>query len=370
MKLRACLAGMVLLLSAPIGAHTLSVAHVDVSRRGDAAVVVDVDIALRDLALGMPLDLDGDNAITWGELQRQQPALEALLLKGIRLDSATAGCPLTARTLGTRNYDGMAYASVAFDAACSADAGLLLRYDLIFEQDPAHRAIVTWRLGDPVQVDVLKAGSTSARYGAGVSDARGGAFLQFLREGVHHILGGIDHLAFLLALLLPAVLVRRDGRWQPAPSVSGSLRSVAGVVTAFTLAHSITLSLAALGILRPNGQLVEVVIAVSVLLAALNNIKPVVSGRVWLVALVFGLIHGMGFARALQDLGLPKGQELLALVGFNLGVELGQLGVVALLFPVLATLRRHAWYARLAMPALSALIAVVALGWTWQRLAG
>jgi len=362
------LATLALLLSGALAAHTLSVAHVDVSRSGDG-VVVEVDVALRDLALGMPLDLDGDNAITWGELQRQQPALEALLLKGLRLDSATSQCPLAARTLGTRTYDGTTYASMAFASACKADAGLLLRYDLIFDQDPAHRAIVTWRLGDRVQADVLKAGANNARFGAGVANARGGAFLQFLREGVHHILGGIDHLAFLLALLLPAVLVRRDGRWQPTPNVSGSLRAVAGVVTAFTLAHSITLSLAALGVLRPNGQLVEVVIAASVLLAALNNIRPVVTGRAWLVALAFGLIHGMGFARAVQDLGLPKGQELLALLGFNLGVELGQLGVVAVIFPILAALRRQPWYPRVAMPALSALIAIVAVGWIWQRVA-
>ena len=370
MRRPAWLATLALLLCGAASAHTLSVAHVDVSRRGDAGVVVEVDVALRDLALGMPLDLDGDNAITWGELQRQRPALEALLVKGVQLDTASAGCPLTARTLGTRNYDGTMYASVAFDGTCTADAGLRLRYDLIFDQDPAHRAIVTWRLGDQVQADVLKAGTNTARYGARVADARGGAFLQFLREGVHHILGGIDHLAFLLALLLPAVLVRQDGRWMPTPRVTGSLRAVAGVVTAFTLAHSVTLSLAALGVLRPNGQLVEIVIAASVLLAALNNIRPVVTGRTWMVALAFGLIHGMGFARALQDLGLPRGQELLALVGFNLGVELGQLGVVAVLFPVLAAIRRQPWYARVAMPALSVLIAVAAVGWIWQRVAG
>ena len=166
------------------------------------------------------------------------------------------------------------------------------------------------------------------------------------------------------------MLVRQDGRWQPTPRVGGSLRSVAGVVTAFTLAHSITLSLAALGIVRPNGQVVEIVIAASVLLAALNNIRPVVTGRVWLVALAFGLIHGMGFARALQDLGLPKGQELLALLGFNLGVELGQLGVVALMFPILAGVRRQAWYPRIAMPLLSGLIAIAALYWIWQRVGG
>jgi hypothetical protein len=114
--------------------------------------------------------------------------------------------------------------------------------------------------------------------------------------------------------------------------------------------------------------MVEVVIALSVLVAAVNNIRPFITGRVWVVALVFGLIHGLGFARALQDLGLPKGQELLALVGFNLGVEMGQLSVVVLVFPVLASLRRQPWYPRIAMPALSVLIALAALYWISQRI--
>ena len=356
------------LASAGAVAHTLSVAHVDVAEQREGGVRVEVDLALRDLALTIPLDMDGDNTITWGELRGQQPALERLLLNGVTLGSSTLSCTLRPEALGTRTYDGVVYASMAFGSDCGTGTGLVLDYNLIFDQDPAHRAIVAWRMGDGVQTDILKADTRSSRLASTGGNGSGGAtFLQFLREGVHHILGGIDHLAFLLALLLPAVLVRRDARWQPAPRVAGSLRSVAGVVTAFTLAHSITLSLAALGIVRPDGKLVEVVIAVSVLLAALNNIRPVVTGRVWLVALAFGLIHGMGFARALQDLGLPKGQELLALLGFNVGVELGQLGVVALLFPILAGVRRQAWYPRIGMPVLSTLIAVAAAYWIWQR---
>ena len=351
-------------------AHTLSVAHVDVSRQGDNEVLVEVDLALRDLALTMPLDLDGDNAITWGELRSQQPALERLLLKGVQLSSGTSSCKLRPQKLGTRSYDGITYASMSFSSNCSASSGLALNYALIFDQDPAHRAIVAWRLGNSVQTNILQADARRARLTGTGGNAGSGTFMQFLREGIHHILGGIDHLAFLLALLLPAVLVRQDGRWQPTPRIRGSLRTVASVVTAFTLAHSITLSLAALGMVRPNGQIVEVVIAASVLLAALNNIRPVVTGRVWLVALGFGLIHGMGFARALQDLGLPQGQELSALLGFNLGVELGQLGVVALVFPILAAVRGKAWYARVAMPLLSVLIAVAALYWIGQRVGG
>lgn len=388
MNLRLLAGLLACLASFSVPAHTLSVAHVDVTPQGTTpapdqatnqsatrtatqgatGVVVDVDIALRDLALTLPLDLDGNNAITWGELSGQQPALERLIRKGVTLTAPSGQCAMQPRVLGIRTYDGIAYASMSFTSDCSAVPGMTVRYDLIFDQDPAHRVLVAWRTGQ-VQTDILNAGKRDAHLGGAGSAGTTGAFPQFLREGIHHILGGIDHLAFLLALLLPAVLVWQAGKWRPEPRVIDSLKSVAGIVTAFTLAHSVTLSMAALGVIRPSARLVEVVIALSVLVAALNNIRPLVTGRVWIVAMVFGLIHGMGFARALQDLGLPKGQELLALLGFNVGVELGQLGVVALVFPVIATVRRQPWYARVAMPALSMLIALAALYWSWQRLA-
>ncbi len=354
------------LVGGPLAAHTLSVAHVDVTSQPQG-VTLEVDLALRDLALTMPLDLDGDNKITWGELSSQESALQRLILRGVTLSAASGQCRLEPQRLGVRSYDGVSYASMLFNSSCDATPGMAVDYRLIFEQDPAHRVLLAWRTGERVQTDILQAASTSARLRGSQSDCGKETFLQFLREGIHHILGGIDHLAFLLALLLPAVLLRRAGKWEPVPRVMDSLRSVAGVVTAFTLAHSVTLSLAALGLLRPSARLVEVVIALSVLVAALNNIKPVVTGRVWMVALVFGLIHGLGFARALQDLGLPRGQELLALVGFNLGVEIGQLGVVVLVFPLLAAMRGQRWYARIVMPALSALIAIAALYWVVQR---
>lgn len=361
---------MMCLLAGPLAAHTLSVAHVDVTSKGDQGVTLDVDIALRDLALTTPLDLNGDNKITWGELQSRETALQRLVQDGVRLSTASGQCTLEPARLGIRTYDGVNYASLAFNSTCKAALGMAVDYTLIFDQDPAHRVLLAWRTGERVQTDILQASATTARLRGTQANRGKDTFMQFLSEGIHHILGGIDHLAFLLALLLPAVLLRQDAKWVPVPKVMDSVRSIAGVVTAFTLAHSVTLSLAALGVIKPSSQLVEIVIALSVLVAALNNIRPIVTGRVWLVALIFGLIHGLGFARALQDLGLPRGQELLALLGFNLGVEIGQLGVVVLVVPVLSLMRHHRWYARVVMPALSALIAVAALYWIVQRLPG
>ena len=171
-------------------------------------------------------------------------------------------------------------------------------------------------------------------------------FLTFCLEGVWHIWIGFDHILFILSLLLPSVLVYRDRQWRPAPKPAPVFWDVLKVVTAFTVAHSITLSLAALGVLSLPSRLVESTIAASVVLAALNNLRPLVLGRRWLVAFCFGLIHGFGFASVLADLGLPQDALLLALVGFNLGVEVGQLCIVIAFLPLAFLARGSLLYRR------------------------
>jgi hypothetical protein len=194
-----------------------------------------------------------------------------------------------------------------------------------------------------------------------------GQFLSYGKEGVWHIWIGIDHMLFLISLLLPAVFVPAQRGWAPVERFMPAFWDVAKVVTAFTVAHSITLSLAALSIISLPTRVTETAIAFSVLLAALNNIWPVVHGRRWLVAFCFGLIHGFGFASVLTDLGLPQGALLLALVGFNLGVEAGQLLIVAVLVPLAYAVRRSRFYRRVIFVPGSAVIAAVALIWMLER---
>ena len=170
--------------------------------------------------------------------------------------------------------------------------------------------------------------------------------------------------------LLPAVLVRADTderRWSPAPGFAPAFWDVVKVVTAFTLAHSITLSLAALGVVRLPSRWVESAIALSVVLAALNNIRPLVYEKRWVIAFCFGLIHGFGFASVLTDLGLPREALLIALVAFNLGVELGQLVIVSVFLPLAFALRTTALYQRVIVVFGSAAIALVALAWLVER---
>jgi hypothetical protein len=187
---------------------------------------------------------------------------------------------------------------------------------------------------------------------------------------VLHIWMGFDHLLFLLSLLLPAVLVRSrvpGATWTGAPTFRHAFWDVFRVVTAFTVAHSITLSLAALGVVSLPSRLVESAIAASVVLAALNNVRPVVFGGRWIIAFAFGLIHGFGFASVLADLGLPRDSLLLALVAFNVGVELGQLAIVAVFLPIAYALRDTWLYRRVILAGGSLLVAVLAALWLAER---
>ena len=362
----ALITALLLVAMAPLAAHTLSVAHLDIEVPAEGAPIVELDLALRDVALSVPIDSNRDDVITWGELVAARPALEALVLRQVHLSAAGLPCTLRPAGLATRRYDDGAYAALRMSAACPSNVDLQVRYDLFFDQDPQHRALVTVHRGDAVTTAILDA---DARRTA-VSMTQGSPFVAYLREGVHHILIGYDHLAFLISLLLPAALIRIRQKWEPAPTLRTAFMHVLGIVTAFTVSHSITLTLAALGWVTPQSKWVEVVIAASVLLAALNNIRPLVHRRLWMVGFVFGLIHGFGFAGALGELGLPDNARLLALLGFNLGVELGQLAVVCLVLPLLYLLRNQRSYVRWVMPAASLAIAALAAFWMFERVIG
>jgi hypothetical protein len=182
---------------------------------------------------------------------------------------------------------------------------------------------------------------------------------------------GLDHILFLLCLLLPAA--RRCGQRFQEPSRRSApvWLEVVKVVTSFTVAHSITLSLAALGVLNFPARLVESGIAASIVFAALNNLRPIVTRRLWLVAFGFGLVHGLGFASILAGLAMPRPTLLFALLGFNLGVEVGQLMLVALFFGFAWALRRlDVIWPRWATPLPACVIAIVAAIWFLERAFG
>lgn len=189
------------------------------------------------------------------------------------------------------------------------------------------------------------------------------------RLGMHHIAEGTDHLLFLLALLLPAPLLAVRSRWGASGGLRHSLMQIVRVVTAFTIGHSITLALGALGLLSLPERPVEVLIAFSILISAVHALRPLFPGREPLIAAFFGLIHGLAFATTLQNLGVSLSQRLASILGFNLGIESMQLIVVAAILPSLLILSRTPAYS--AVRFTSALFAACAsLGWMVERLFG
>ena len=349
----------VLAVAAPAWAHTPSDGYVELVADG-AAVRGRVDLAARDLDLAVGLD-DGDGALRWREITGRAPAIHAYVAARLALRTAAGPCRMTLGDLGTVARADGPHVAIALAATCAGPADpLTVDYRAMFEEDAQHRGLIRLTTAAGTTVAVATGAPLTLRGGAAPPVGR------FVVEGVWHIWLGFDHVCFLLALLLPAVFVARGRRLEPAPTLRAAASDVLAVVTAFTLAHSITLIVSALGWLRLAPSVVEPAIAVSVALAAANNLVRVVDAR-WAVAFALGLLHGFGFSSVLADLGLPGTTLAPALLGFNLGVELGQLAIVVAFLP-LAFLVRHTRGYRIAMVIGSAAMVVLATHWAIARL--
>ncbi|GGD05326.1 HupE/UreJ family protein [Hyunsoonleella pacifica] len=204
-------------------------------------------------------------------------------------------------------------------------------------------------------------------------------FVAMIKQGTHHIWIGLDHILFILALILPAVVRRKEitaststvktsslWNWHPVDKFKPAFIYIVKIITFFTIAHTITLSLASLQILTLPSRLVESLIALSIGLAAYHNIKPIFKGKDWVIAFVFGLFHGFGFATVLGELGF-KGENLsLSLLGFNIGVEIGQLVIIIAIFPILYLIRKLKLYPKF-LVYLSAILIIISLYWLIER---
>ncbi|WHZ26841.1 MAG: putative membrane protein [Nitrospira sp.] len=355
-----------LLLSHPAWAHKPSDSYLSLFVQHDQ-IEGQWDIALRDLDDAIGLDRDGNGQLTWGEVRDAHDEISAYALS--RLALSTNKQPCTTRVLEQlidHHTDG-AYSVIRFRAHCVEPIERLgVEYQLLFDIDAQHKGLFRLTQRGRTSTAIFSQ-ETSFQEFSVAAQSRWRESLQFIREGIWHIWLGFDHVLFLLALLLPAVMVRIDGRWQAAGKFSSVCWNVFSIVTAFTVAHSLTLSMAALDIVRLPSRLVESTIAASVVLAGLGNLFPTMMSRRWMVAFGFGLIHGFGFAAVLADLGLPHNSLLLSLVSFNVGVEIGQLVIVAAFLP-LAYLIRHTWsYPKLVLTGGSLAVIAIALVWFTER---
>jgi hypothetical protein len=380
----AWLAFVCLLVVSVAQAHKSSDAYVHLTGGGSNGVSLRVDVALRDLDVALDLDTNGDGKLTWGEVREAWPAIEAYIHARIQLE----GCPLPAatRTL-ERRIDGV-YAALQWQTGCQPVKGPAIRYSVLAEIDPTHRGIarIEWARSAPAlrvlvpQAGVIEGPTLPGETGGGRTtavaaqtakpvDAAENDTLAFLREGMRHILTGYDHVLFLICLLLPSVMRRTATGWKPVDRLSQAVWPVLGVVTSFTIAHSITLALAATATVSLSPAFIEPAIAVTIILAALDNLRPIFGGRRALITFAFGLIHGFGFAGVLLELHLPPRQFAWALLQFNAGLEMGQLLVVGVALSLLYRLRRAAKYPRWVIGAGSVVAITIATLWLVQRTA-
>ena len=364
---------IILIWSGKAAAHSSSNSYLTIFAPNNQ-LALRADIHLRDVDLIFDLDSNRDGQVTWGETQMRSSELSAWLEQGLHLSQSGEKCSLGKVDLQVSQLADGTYLSALWAPDCQrindiANADFTLRYSLIFQQDSLHRGLLKVDLPNLQSSALLSPERPDAQVNRSESSALR-VFGKYIIEGVWHIWIGIDHIVFLISLLLLAPLQparMKITKWPGAKTARPVLLDVFAVVTAFTIAHSITLCLTVMEWLTPPSDLVEQAIALSVVLASLNNLLGVYSLKRWRLAFVFGLIHGFGFANVLLDLGLPIGALVAALGGFNLGVELGQL-VIVLVFLSLAWFMRHTLFYRWVVAAGgSFVIALLGVYWLLVR---
>jgi hypothetical protein len=315
---------------APAGfAHETTRSYLTLSRE-NADLQADLRVAFRDIEVAVWLDDNLDGGITWRETLMRLPQVVPYVTAGLLFD---AGGPCTLQLTGQAAsvQGGIDYLDLRFAGRCpDADAPLRVTSRLFADIDPDHRVFLTLTGAANATTAVLGGPTPSLvldRAGSGLL----ATFLSYAQAGVLHLAGGADHIVFLFVLILPAVALSTSPR-----------RAIASVVlaaTGFTVAHALTLSAATLNVLRPRSDVIEVLIALSIIVTAADNIRAFLPAPRAVVAAFFGLIHGFGFATALTGFALSSGTLATALLGFNIGIEVAQMAVIALMVPALMVLR-------------------------------
>jgi hypothetical protein len=328
------------------------------------------DVAILDLQQGLRFEPDVFKALAADEQQRR---LEALTIDIVTsLDVKADGTALSFRVtdLETVTLHLGEYARVKFAAPAGSNRIAAISIDArsLFRVDTNMHGLLRVEHDGRMETATFSAGASTRVFTLAEPSSRAAQAWTYLRDGAEHICKGPDHVLFLLALLLPAVLKREAGAWKGAEAFRPAAMNIVKIVTAFTLAHSVTLSLAVLGIVTAPARVVEPLIAASVIAAAVNNVRPWFGERGWMVAFGFGLVHGLGLAGGLIEFGLREEALVMALVSFNVGVEVGQLGIVALFLPVAFGLRETRFYREVTLKFGSVAVALVAAVWMAQRL--
>ena len=346
---RTCLLGVLLLAALPALAHKVGISR-GVYRAEGSSLNAELTFARPEISSVVPgLDANGDGRLSDQEVELARDVLATTVIAGIEVNSNTGRCRGELVQAVLTANDGLA---LRLRYRCAdVPKSFNLRMPLLSSLSVGHRHLAAVAAGNSTVTRVLYEASPTFVVAAQPANATGDVAGPLFTLGIEHILTGFDHVLFLLGVVL----------------VGGKLRTLLLAITAFTLAHSITLGLAALGVWAPSPSVVEPAIALSIVYVGVENWFVADASRRWLLTFPFGLVHGFGFAGALREIALPKADVPLALLSFNLGVEAGQVLVLAVVLPILYWLRRRDAFARHGVRVGSTLIAMAGLFWFVQR---
>jgi hypothetical protein len=333
------------------------------------------EIILDDLNKGLLLD-QTENPITTDDLPQRLSEVQAYINSHLSFEAD--GEPLEIRFSGleTLKAKGKVFALLDFtliDNRPTPDA-IDIDYSILFDVDPEHSGMVLieqfWRgqiFNNESRPSLIFSDTNRSQQLDLSSYSMLSAFLGIVKLGIKHILLGIDHILFLIALILPAAMIRKERHWEPVAKFRSAFFYVIKIVTLFTIAHTLTLSLAALQVVDLPPRLVESVIALSIAVAALDILFPIFKKKIGWVVFLFGLFHGFGFASVLSHLGVLGEHMALSLFGFNLGVEIGQVAVILIIFPTLYMIRRHAFFPRIVLRYGAVVLIMLSAVWFFER---
>ena len=351
----------------PAAAHSTSTSFLLLEvPKAEGPVGVRWDLSLHDIVWSVFIDRDFDGVVTWQEVMTAQSTIDAAVLGQLAVQRGGIACTLRVKDLALAKRVEQNFLSVAMNADCPRSGLLGVSGGLFLSGDASQRVLLSATRGTEKLAGVL--GPDAPQWSEPAKVSAWTSFVRFVREGIWHVATGYDHIAFVLLLLLPSVLRSVDGKWQGVTRLSQVARDVVTIVTAFTIAHSTTLALAVTGTVHLPTQPIEVAIAASIAAAGALNLVPRLSKLRLPIAFGFGFVHGFGFANALGEIDASGASLLPLLAGFNIGVEIAQLTIVAMVLPFIFLARGTRWYAGGVMPLGSCALGAAGVVWLLQRI--
>jgi len=367
---------------------TLFASQANAHRQGESYVFFSVtdealsgrfEATLVDIDKLIPLDADGNGEVTRDEFNARADEVYSFFADRFSISSEGTDYPIASNGFDFLDAGFGTFAKIEFTVPdlSPTPESVEVNYEPLSDINPAHLGYGVIENNSRTGVKdnesyismVFSPGESSQQMSL-IGPSSWEIFKDFVIHGVWHIWLGFDHVLFLITLLLPAVLMRQTSQWMPVDDFRTAFINVIKIVTVFTVSHTITLSLAALGVFTLPVSFVEAVIALSIAVVALGNMFPIFHNRVLIVVFIFGLFHGFGFANVLEPLGVNPAAKVVGLAAFNIGVELGQIAIVAVLFPILYLIRRWSAYPFLALKVGSVAIILVAGLWLVERTSG